>query len=527
LVACGAALAACSSILGIEDLSSEPRQGTAAGANSSGGMGQGGASTGGTGGGSAAGGRMASGGSSGTSGKAGASTGGGSAGLGAGGAAAGSGNSGGMGAVGGAGTAGSGMQGGSGGGAGTGATSGPVHGTIVDFWHHPLATVEVAIGAATTMTGDDGTFDFDDVPATYDVSFIITLPNPYWLYGWVYQGLTRRDPTLQVMQGLDAQEATFIVSQKNGGSDFSNDQQWFVAFGSKHGAQVFGADAPGVQVDPDWQGPMSNDWTLHSLFFKRDDVVATEYTAYETQEFTGVSSADADRPVTVDLTPQSNIDTDTISGSVTDANGASMHTNYAFVRFSSGAVIPVVDGTDTTAKTFSYLVPDLANSSISVASAVRNPDYSYAIAHSDKRALGDTGIDLQIPKPASGLQPSNDATGVDDDTTFMFQPGDPNNSGYLVQIEDQTTNHNVIIVTAKHQFSLGELPVVGGKGNLLKGNPQMWHVQTHGKFASVDEMAGPDGFLDDFWSSDTRPFGPARKDGVFTDTTHAYFTAAP
>jgi hypothetical protein len=525
LVACGAALAACSSILGIEDLSSDPRPGATAGANDAGGMGQGGGSTGGTGG-STAGGRMGSGGTGGTSGKTGAS--GGSAGRGAGGAAAGSGHSaGGAGAVGGDGTAGSGVLGGSGGGAGTGTTAGPVHGTIVDFWHNPLPNLEVAIGAATAMTGNDGSFDFDDVPATYDVSFIITLPNPYWLYGWVYQGLTRRDPTLQVMQGLEAQEATFIVSQKNGGTDFADDQRWFVAFGSQHGAQVFGADALGVQVDPDWQGPMSNDWTLHSLFFKTNDVVATEYTAYETQEFTGVSPADADRAVTVNLTPQSNIDTDTVSGSVTDANGASMRTNYAFVRFSSGAAIPVVDGSDSASTTFSYLVPDLANGSISVASAVSNPDYSYAIAHSDKHALGDTGIDLQIPKPASALKPSNDATGVDDDTTFTFAPGDPDNSGYLIQIEDQITNHNVIIVTAKHQFSLGELPIVGGKGAVLKGNPQMWHVQTHGKFASVDEMAGPAGFLDDFWLSNSRPFGPARQDGVFTDTTHAYFTTAP
>jgi hypothetical protein len=80
-----------------------------------------------------------------------------------------------------------------------------VRGRLIDFYGAPVPNVEITIGASTATTDHAGTFEIADVAPPYDVSFIITiLSGPYIKHGWLFKGLTRADPTLQVTRGAHA-----------------------------------------------------------------------------------------------------------------------------------------------------------------------------------------------------------------------------------------------------------------------------------------------------------------------------------
>ena len=524
LVACGVALAACSSILGIEDLHDEPRDSAKGGSgqagSATGAMGgkAGGTSSGGKAG--AAGGRAGAGGGSGTAGAAAGSSSGGTAGAGVGG------NGGSGGSVGG--SAGSGGSvGGSGGEAGSPEPmTGPVSGTIIDFWRHPIAGVPVQIGDGTATTDQDGKFTIADVAETYDAAFIVTTPDPDKVHEWVFMGLSRRDPTLQVTEGVIEHEAHFYVTQANGGTFDSG--YWYLAIGSANGSRASTASSTGFDVRPNWYGPAENDWTLHSLFMDKTAELPTGYVAYETKTATSdAGNATMQQDFEMDLTTNPDLDTGMVSGAIVESSGEG-RTNSAFVRFATGAALPIVDRVDASAQSYQYLVPVLPNGSITIAAAEAHDDGSYAIAHTDGHNQGQSGLDIEIPPTASGLLPGNDTENVASDAPFSFNPGDPDNSGYLVHIEAQFSNDGVFIVTTNRQFTLDDIPLVNGMRKITADTWYLWNVETHGQFDSVDDMAEAGGFLDAFaLGGSNLPQGPSTTDGAFTTSYYTYFKTAP
>src|SRR5690606_11740659 len=92
------------------------------------------------------------------------------------------------------GSGGSGAFGGSGGsGGGEGSA---VRGTVVNHWLRPVRDVTVMIGDQVTTTDSEGEFEFENVAGTYDVMLDVSSLR-YGVAarsGWVYQGVTRRDP---------------------------------------------------------------------------------------------------------------------------------------------------------------------------------------------------------------------------------------------------------------------------------------------------------------------------------------------
>jgi len=522
LIALAAWLAGCASLLGIEELSPDPDP-------AKGGAGQAGSATGATGGkagstgtggtAGAAGGRAGASGSSGAAGaaaRAGSSS-GGSSGNGVGGNSGAGGSTGGSAGSGGT-VAGSGGEGGV-----PPVEGGTVTGNVIDFWRHPIPNVPVRIGDETVITDATGKFVIEDVAATYDAACVITLANPAKVYEWVYLGLSRRDPTLQVTEAFNSYEAIFSVSQVNGGT--FGDDLWMVGFGSENGSDSDTADSAGFYRRPDWWGPSVNEWTLHSIFLERTGELPSKYVAYETQTATtNASGTTMEQAFEMDLTQQV-FDTGNVTGAIVEDTGVG-RTNSVFVRFTSGGNVPLVDRVATSASSYQYLVPTLANGSITIAAAETHDDDSYTIAHRDGRNVGDTGVDIVIPSPVTGLAPLDETMGVDSDTAFSFAAGDPDNSGYVVHIESEEYQQGVYIVTANRQFTLGDVPVV--TNNLIVPNGwHNWTVQTHGQFDSVDEMTGPNGYLDAFATSYYRPQGPQRESGAFTVSYQADFQAEP
>jgi hypothetical protein len=519
LLFAGSALAGCASIFGIDDLP-ELSPSAAAGKSASGAAGHDGNASGGAQAGRSSGGGAAAG----KFGAAGHDAGAGAAGEGGELSSSGGwGNSAGTNA---GGTSGADAAGAPAAGAGEGGSDAregtPIHGSVIDGWGHPLAGIQVALGKAATTTTETGEFTFSNVPETYDLSLFVQWTQPSGAYGWIYQGLTRRDPTLQVYQGSSYRDVEFTVSQSGG--HFTSDSIWLLALGSPNGSWLQNSNAGGAQFDPVWEGPTVNTWSIHSLLFEASDSVPSSYTAYE-QTTRTVTTNDDLQSVTLDLSASSPA-SDYVSGTIDDA-GSGYRENYAFVRFASGASLPVVNGVTPAYPSFSYLVPDLPGGSITLAASDGMEHFgAYSIAHANGVAAGATGVVLDIPAPATQLTPADGAPNLSDATSFEFTSGQPDVGGFVVKIVDQQNFEGLYIVTSKTHFALSELPAVPTGFRLAPGEPYGWQIETHGKPASVDEMCGPAGFIDEFAESTQAPM-PARGSGSFTVSKGAQFTTAP
>lgn len=536
------ALAGCASLLGIDDLSLA----TDAGQAGAGSPGSGGANGGGLGSGADAGrggafgerGGTSSGGdglgaggsaaSGGTPGSGGVEV-GGSVGASGRKGAAGAVSSGGSGAVSGdAGEAGAGAPSGGAGEGGTGGGDTTVHGTVIDVWGHRLASIPVAIGDDTILTGSDGTFTFQDVPATYTASLVVQ-----WLNGrdtdsagWIYQGLTLRNPTLQVYRAFSERSVQLYITPEN--AAFDANSSWLLAFGSPDGNNSLTADEH-VSNSPliSWEGPIANTWTVHGLVVESMNYEPTGYSAYDSTQQSVTAGNGA--PVTLDL-GKGAVPSDYVSGSVTAADPTD-RSNYPYVRFTSGATIPLTDGgVSPSGPSFQYLVPSLSDASIIMAASSGFMDYNgYAIAHRDGLAPGATNVAIDIPGPPSITQPADGATNVRSGATFSFKPSQTG-VAHVVQLYADQDNSDIFLVTSQTSFTLADFEVPNGLP-ILPNTLYDWQVQSHGTPPTVDAMCGQRGFIDEFSAGLFGPPAlypnPSNTSGSFTFSTRKQFTTAP
>jgi hypothetical protein len=199
--------------------------------------------------------------------------------------------------------------------------------------------------------------------------------------------------------------------------------------------------------------------------------------------------------------------------------------NQAFLRFPSGATIPLLDDwRSAQLDDFSYIVPSLSGASLSVA-AYEGSIYTppFALAYQDG-LTSSSSPELTIPETASLRQPINDATGVTTDTQFAFDAA-PGVGGHLVYIQESGVMEGIFIVTAETTFTLPE--IVQGDFSLYPESWFYWAVEAHGSFATVDAMAGPEGFLDPFSLKREFPTGDRQGGGEFTISEERWFQTAP
>jgi hypothetical protein len=449
---------------------------------------------------------------------------------------AGDGNVGGEAAGGSAGDAGAGNAGGDAGAVGEGGAGGAapddptVRGRLIDFYRHPVPGVTIGINGVEVVTDADGEFVFEDVPEVYDASFVVEVPNPTKIYGWVFQGLTRRDPTLQVFQGL-AQRSMYTDLRAQDGAPTAT-QNLTLAAGSAHGtAQVQEIPANGRDfADYEWFGPTATAATAHGLMWSYDDAteLPTNYVSYTTFPL-ALDDTTTDRPlINISVAPTA-ITQANIGGTVTDL-AESGRVNYGFVRFTSGATIDLFED-DPGPATFSYLVPTLPNSSITFAAI--DEDWTtreFALVHQDGITPGTTNLALTIPATPSLTAPANAAT-VDDTTEFRYQNRQEGVGAVVVRIEDTDYYQGLYIVTANAQFTVPEV-LEGGFGLRIDGE-HFWQVEAHGLYASVDEMASSTGYADTFaidvvgTSGFTSAKGPRTNSGTLAMSGRRYFTYQP
>jgi hypothetical protein len=524
VVYASAALAlSCQAVIGIEDLSGAPRPDGAAGSGGQGDdpSGYAGSDSGGSGG-SAAG----SGGSGGDPGGAGSNNEGGSGGLALGGAA----------------------------GSGVGEVdlpdvpppdepgepdAGPVEpppsivveGRVIDFFRRPVPLVPVSIGGQTATTDAQGAFRIEGVEPPYDASLMLnfTRDGVPSRYGYVYQGLTRDDPTLQVYSALIQRGATSLEYAIN---DFDFEtadpaQSFIVAFGSPDGRFVEeGLSPPGGEFlgVPAWTGPATIEGTFHGLRVVRDGGFSGDPpVSYEAHDSSAFSATDGEVAGASFDASSDTIEVGTVNGTIQGGLLGELGDRVS-LRFEDGTAMPLLD--ETSGEEFSALVPDLPDSSLVVSATDGTASLPpYAVAWRDELQPGDD-VALELPLPVVLSSPQNDVL-ISSDATFSWTPLGGSTGPYLWHLEflsaggESFLSQGMLVVSASPELTIPTFP---DGFTVPPGVVGLWSVETHGSAASMDALAGPDGFLDPFSIGETFPVGPGRGGGSYTESARQTFT---
>jgi hypothetical protein len=514
-------LAGCGSLLGIEELSSEGGDASTGDPDGGGGAGRGGNSgNGGRGGSGGSAGRSGNGGSGGGAGE-------GEAGAGNGGSGnAGASGNGGMGGEAGTDAAGSGGSDPEDGGVDSGPPGSPtVTGRVIDYYRNPIKDVVVKIGESMTTTNASGEFTVEEVAATYDVALTVSAKR----YGatkpeisaWLFVGLTRRDPTLQVYRGQPLVSGNVMITTNNTFPLPSNDELE-LAFGSAYGE--YNTSPSGMLYNPSfsWEGPDAINGTVHALRWTNaagPPAVPSMYLAHQEQAVgLNVTTAAA---ITLDLSSAAPLPSSTVAGTATSPSFAD-RINAVYLRYSDNASIQLVS--DYTApETFSYTVPSgIANSAIVVATTVNSPSYApFAVAYKDAITPGTTGIAIAVPNPATLLSPGGGSSNITNNDTFKWT-GDEDQV-YVFHAESVDFFESYWVVTNAKEAHLPSPPTTNLP--LLANAQYVWSVSTHIPKATVDEATGPEGFLDAYCYGTIA--GPSRGHGSHTVSAKFLFTTAP
>jgi hypothetical protein len=389
-----------------------------------------------------------------------------------------------------------------------------VAGTVIDYWKHPVPNATVALGTQSVVTAADGKFQFANVPASYDISVTLGKSPTGSAYnqGWLFQGVTRRDPTLQIYRALAAHgfNDNTTLSSTIAGLTFPLPSQRAVklAFGSPDGTFQYEPDYNPYDdaSDPDWRGPSTTQGTLHALLWTYSGTTSTDppasYLGYDSLPLTLVAGTTVH--AALDVSKMKTIASAATAGNVTSSS-TSQRENDVYLVFGSRAILQLVSVTATT-PSFSYIMPTIPESSITI-SAQRgfftSPPFS--IAHTDNLTAGMTGVALTIPDPPALIAPFDSATGLNDMTDFSWT--NPGKVSY-VAFRFDTVVYYVVTAGNKTKF-----PKFGVNGLELPSGAGTWSVETHG-YATVDDATGPNGGLDPFAATGIF-WGPPRGSGSF------------
>jgi hypothetical protein len=402
---------------------------------------------------------------------------------------------------------------------------GPVHGTVIDFWGKGIGNVVVQLGEQTVSTDTDGKFTADPVPAVYDASLTISRQSGGRLYGWVYQGLTRRDPTLQVYQAREDRGTSgyLFVSGATLGANDKISTSLGTPDGSTEKSGLSTDPVNGNYFAPEWQGAGSTQGTIHALQWTINPATLLP-SAYKTYYSALVALAEGTTLSDTNLAMTGPVTSGTITGTVAPA-GSGDRNNGVFARFSSGASIRLVDQDAPAANAFSYIVPQLANASISVVASETDSKGGYSLVHKDGLSSDDAAGTLSIPAPATPLSPASSGVMADQTTPFTFNGSADSKGAYVVHIEATEFYQAFYLVTTKKKFTL---PTAAGY-SWIGGRVYYWRVETYGSLATVDQMAGPNGFADAYYgptqaTSTGEPQALTQNSGSFTLSAQGFFT---
>lgn len=373
-------------------------------------------------------------------------------------------------------------------------STGPaVHGRVIDFRRNPLPDTEVRIGAQSARTDKDGRFTIDGVPDHYDVTLSLhtVINNANARGAFQVQGLTRRDPTIQIYRGVQGQSANALFKASNVSFPLRKEQRLAVTWASPLGeTQSDITSAPGTMADAYWMGAPSSSGNAHALLFEVSDSpeTPTAYTAHDTHALTLQDGASM-VPVNFDLTAQT-IATEKVSGTLSGPRDNRVL--HFFLRFSDDTTMALPSLYPSDADVFSFLAPKLPGASMIVlfenSNNGRNTGQSGMFV--DNVMPGQTDLALTLPAIPSLISPPFDKADVGADTDFEWTGS---SKVYLLCAESTNFYESACVLTGgtKARLPLSPLSDYVPSANNAFG----WTVETHNSWNSVDEACGEGGFI--------------------------------
>lgn len=395
-----------------------------------------------------------------------------------------------------------------------------VRGRVIDYWGHPLAGVAVGIGAERTATNDQGQFEFAGIGPSYDVSLVTRFAGEVVeVYGWRYEGLTRRDPTLQIYKGLPQREGrvTFEVTGLDGDSAYAE-----AAMGGVDGHRAYSVGSAKESLAA-WRGAESVLATVHALSWEapQGPRIPLVYLAHTTTQVTLKDHEST--PINLNLTAAGEFQIANVYGD-TLANRERDRVHLVFARFDDGPSLLLVSEPRKAASdtAFVYPAPQLEGMSLTIAvrEDAKVAQGEYSIGYVSRVQPGDDVGVVEVHSPAQLIEPLDGALEVTRDTPCTWET-DAGTS--VVVFEDLQVFQAVYVVTSKTHATL---PDLSGLGLFYSNHGQYtWAVETHGNAMSTDELTGEKGFLEPFSGDLNYPMGFNEGQGRFSRSSTRAFTA--
>lgn len=396
--------------------------------------------------------------------------------------------------------------------AGTGGTAaapsgGNVTGRVIDHARRAVPGVNVRIGDKTAQTDTDGRFTLD-APATYDVT--LSFNNGSYRMGqvlWLVQGLTRRDPTLQVDRALPSHDATATISCKNLKAPLTASQHINIAWLSPDGSfSHLDSTEAGVEASIGWTGPSSTLGTAHALLYETmgSSDVPVSYLAHSASPLT----LQAGQRTELSLDLSQSITSAAVSGKVSGPN--TLRSQEVYLSFDDATSMLLLE--DHSAQdSFSYVVPRIANATVAVFAQDGVQFEGSSASYAGNVVPGQADVALKLRAQPSLVAPAAGANGVTRSTKFSWHT---DAAVSVVVITRDDSEDMAVVVTGKQETFL---PFGAGPAfSPSEGVQFAWHVELHNSSASVDDAAGEMGFL--------YPAPDLRGSGSYADSQSWLFT---
>jgi hypothetical protein len=396
-----------------------------------------------------------------------------------------------------------------------------VNGRVIDFFRRPVPNLAVTIGATTATTNAAGEFSITGAEPPYTASLMVNMirSGGQAHYGYVYEGLTRSDPTLQVYSALVERSASSLaVSFDN--VVFDEGRYAVLAFQSPDALFVDGETTANTEFlgAPSWSGPDRLTGTIHALLTWRDTPFDPPvfYEAYQSFPLSARDGASAS--VGFDLPFNPDLLTGIIAGSAT--GGALARSNYVALRLADGAALPLIDDSVDTDE-FVYFVPQLDGASYVFGAADGSFGFPpYAIAHRENITFGQSDVTLAVPRSVTLVAPQPGGV-VTPASTYSWSTLSQTARTFLWHLEFDATFEGMFVLTSRTEI---ELPTFADGFAVPPGVAVTWSVETHGDAPNVDALVDPDGYLDAFSLGTSYPVGPNRSEGYYTESERRGFT---
>lgn len=380
-----------------------------------------------------------------------------------------------------------------------------VSGTVVDVLGQPLGNVSVKLGSQTTTTASDGSFTLSGTAIPYDIT--VYSFTDQWADTFI--GLTRSDPILQVLGsgGITApvNEAE-ISGTLSGGAGFPNpaDTETRVAFGAPDtrgfgSTTLFDAEGPAYPTFPpftvSWLGSSTVSGRLHALQVTTNaSGFPATYQGYGSRD---VSFTDGGTFPNQDITLGGALSTSSLSGQVQNLPMGFELTIGSLMTLDAETSLTLFSSDPGAPQNFSFLTPDLPNSSHTVLAQAFSSSNETVLAWETGVAPNASSVTLVLPDaPPQPISPSDGATGVTVDTSFTF---DSPIAGAITIMQFSPTGGSTgptfNVITSGE---VGRVPDLSAEGlGLPAGANYRWGVTSLAPFTDMDEGAG--NFLTDLF----------------------------